>query len=59
MFGDKGHAAMAEFRERFGEDAPMAMMSGSEEAIIALLRGCIEEGSTDPIERRYPPGVET
>ena len=50
---------MAEFRERFGEDAPMAMMSGSEEAIIALLRGCIEEGSTDPIERRYPPGVET
>ena len=32
------HAVMRRYEERFGERAPMAMMPGSQEAIIDLLR---------------------
>ena len=53
------HAVMRQYEERFGEGVPMAMMPGSPAAVIELLRECLDEGSTDPIERQYPPGVYT
>ena len=51
------HAVMRQFEERFGEGAPMMMMPGRPEAVIDLLRECLEEGSTEPIDRQFPPGV--
>ena len=53
------HAAMDAYEERFGEEPPLAMMPFDPDAQIALVRECLEAGSTDPIERRFPPGTYT
>ena len=58
-FRDEDFAVMRRYEERFGEDVPMAEMPGSPEAIVALLQECLDEGSTDPIDRLYPPGARS
>ena len=58
-FSDETRALMRQYEEMFGERVPMMMMPGSDEAIAALLRECIEARSMEPIDRRYPPGTLT
>ena len=50
---------MRQYEEMFGEDVPMMMMPYGDEAIATLLRECIEARSSEPIDRRYPPGTFT
>ena len=46
------------YEERFGEQVPFGMMlPPSEDVCVPILRQCLEEGSTEPIDRRFPPGV--
>ena len=58
-FSDETRALMDRYEEMFGERVPMPMMPGTDEAIAALLRECIEARSAEPIDRGYPPGTFT
>ena len=52
-------AAAIRYEERFGEEPPRSMLPWDDAAAAALLRECVEAGSTDPIESRFPPGTHT
>ena len=59
-FSDEALAVIRQYEERFGEEVPFGMMLPAiEEVCVPILRQCLEEGSTDPILRRLPPGART
>ena len=57
-FSAEALAVMDRYEEKFGEAVPFGLMLVPiEEIFLPILRQCLDEGSTDPIGRQFPPGV--